>query len=161
MAALSKQIAQDQRSNKIMSKHAKYPFTPSRCRGLIQALVKSSAPVTRRITMGKYLLLGIVVILLMSGRNSLADEGLAGTGHIAEPVPSGRAQADLWGRVPTEEPSIANLAPVLLRYFNNGPAFGLPGTVIGDLLDRTQLTGDWGGTCVYAAGTWATTWPTG
>jgi porin len=96
--------------------------------------------------MAKHLLLGIVVILLMSGRNSLADEGLGGTRHIVEPVPSGGAQADPWGPVPTKEPSIANLAPGLLPYFNNGPVFGMPGTVTGDLWDRTQLTGDWGGT---------------
>jgi porin len=30
--------------------------------------------------------------------------------------------------------------------FNNGPVFGIPGTVTGDLLHRTQLSGDWGGT---------------
>ena len=47
--------------------------------------------------------------------------------------------------MPTEKASLANLAPVLLPYFNNGPVFGLPGTEVGDFWRRTQLTGDWGG----------------
>jgi hypothetical protein len=34
---------------------------------------------------------------------------------------------------------------VLLPFFNNGPVFGVPGTEGGDLWNRTQLTGDWGG----------------
>ena len=53
--------------------------------------------------------------------------------------------ANSWGPVPTEKASLANLAPVLLPYFNNGPVFGLFGTEIGDVWHRTQLTGDWGG----------------
>jgi hypothetical protein len=51
-----------------------------------------------------------------------------------------------WGPVPTDKVSLANLAPGLLVYFNNGPVFGLPGTVTGDITQRTQLLGDWGGT---------------
>ena len=50
-----------------------------------------------------------------------------------------------WGAVPTEKVSLANLAPFLLPYFNNGPVFGLPGTEVGDFRRRTQLSGDWGG----------------
>src|SRR5450432_2791532 len=50
-----------------------------------------------------------------------------------------------WGPVPTEDVSLANLAPVLLPYFNNGPVFGLPGTTVGDFWHRTQLSGDWEG----------------
>ena len=53
--------------------------------------------------------------------------------------------ANPWGPVPTEKASLANLAPVLLPYFNNGPVFGLPGTELGDFWHRTQLSGDWGG----------------
>src|SRR5205814_3119722 len=30
-------------------------------------------------------------------------------------------------------------------FFNNGPVFGLPGTVVGDFWQNTQLTADWGG----------------
>jgi porin len=40
---------------------------------------------------------------------------------------------------------LANLAPGLLPFFNNGPVFGIPGTVTGDIWSRIQLTGDWGG----------------
>jgi porin len=50
-----------------------------------------------------------------------------------------------WGSVPTRKASVANLAPALLPYFNNGPVFGLPGTEGGDFRHRTQLSGDWGG----------------
>jgi len=53
--------------------------------------------------------------------------------------------ANPWGPVPTEKTSLANLAPVLLRYFNYGPVFGIPGTDAGDFWHRTQLSGDWGG----------------
>ncbi len=53
--------------------------------------------------------------------------------------------SDDWGPVPTDHLSLANAAPVLLPFFNNGPVFGLPGTVTGGFWDRTQLTGDWGG----------------
>jgi porin len=53
--------------------------------------------------------------------------------------------AESWGPVPTEKVSLANLAPFLLPYFNNGSVFGLPGTEVGDFRRRTQLSGDWGG----------------
>jgi hypothetical protein len=53
--------------------------------------------------------------------------------------------ANPWGPVPTEKTSLANLAPVLLRYFNYGPVFGVSGTDVGDFWHRTQLSGDWGG----------------
>jgi porin len=71
-----------------------------------------------------------------------ADEGLGGFGRIDEPETK---TADPWGPVPTEKKSIANLAPGLLPYFNNGPVFGLPGTVVGSFWDSTQVAGDWGG----------------
>jgi hypothetical protein len=41
--------------------------------------------------------------------------------------------------------SLVDLAPVLLPYVNNAPAFGTPGTVLGGLGERTQVTGDWDG----------------
>src|SRR5215469_14831729 len=53
--------------------------------------------------------------------------------------------ANPWGPVPTEKASLTNLAPVLLRYFNYGPVFGISGTDVGDFWHRTQLSGDWGG----------------
>lgn len=43
----------------------------------------------------------------------------------------------------SEKKSLANLAPVLYPFFNNGPVYGLPGTISGDFWERTQLTGDW------------------
>jgi porin len=52
---------------------------------------------------------------------------------------------DSWGPVPTEKASLANLVPVLLPYFNNGPTFGVSGTNATDFWHRTQLSGDWGG----------------
>jgi porin len=53
--------------------------------------------------------------------------------------------ANPWGPVSTEKASLANVAPVLLPYFNNGPVFGVSGTDASDFWHRTQLTGDWGG----------------
>ena len=46
---------------------------------------------------------------------------------------------------PNAKASVANVAPALLPFFNNGPVFGLPGTEVGDFRPRTQLSGDWGG----------------
>ena len=69
-----------------------------------------------------------------------------GNDPIEEKTVSSRATAaDSWGSVPTKKASVANLAPVLLPFFNNGPVFGLPGTEVGDFRHRTQLSGDWGG----------------
>ena len=47
-------------------------------------------------------------------------------------------------RVPAKL-SIVDAAPALLPFFNNGPVFGTPGTVAGDVWQRTQLSGDWDG----------------
>ena len=71
-----------------------------------------------------------------------ADQGLANFGSLQAPVSTGQQD---WGPVPTDKASIANLAPGLLPFFNYGPVFGLPGTVVGDFWSNTQLTGDWGG----------------
>jgi hypothetical protein len=95
--------------------------------------------------MGRYSSLGVFVInlfviLLIFERAALATEHFAGFAHMNQP-----ATADTWGPVQTEKASVANLAPVLLPFFNNGPVFGLPGTEVGDFWHRTQLTGDWGG----------------
>ena len=72
-------------------------------------------------------------------------------GIIADPArcqaqsPSGATAAESWGSVATEKASVANVAPALLPFFNNGPVFGLPGTEGGDFRSRTQLSSDWGG----------------
>ena len=127
-----------------MSSHANYRFALARRRGIVP-LHESSARATFGVMRAKTQALAVFVILLISGRVALADEGLATFRHIAEPVTPAKAEVDNWPPVPTEKPSIANLAPGLLPYFNNAPVFGLPGTVTGDLENRTQLTGDWGG----------------
>jgi porin len=109
--------------------------------------------------------LGICLFLAL-GRTASADAGLGTLGHLAvEPRATEvkRAAAprkrktelaaiqrrdqpvDPWQPIPTNYVSVANLAPGLLTFFNNGPVFGIPGTVTGDIWNRTQLTGDWGG----------------
>lgn len=84
-----------------------------------------------------------VISCALGTGTSLAGENLSGFAYLDDP-PSEEG-ADLFGPVDTEYLSLANLAPVLLPYINNGPVFGLPGTVTGDIFTRTQLTGDWGG----------------
>ncbi|WP_187437279.1 carbohydrate porin [Bradyrhizobium rifense] len=109
--------------------------------------------------------LGICCFLAL-GRTASADAGLGNLGHLAaEPratevkravaprkrktVPATMQRRDRsidpGQPVPTKYVSLADVAPGLLPYFNNGPVFGIPGTVTGDIWHRTQLTGDWGG----------------
>ncbi len=115
--------------------------------------------------------LGVSAAVLLGSGSALADEGLVNFGNIDQEAPSVAAPAqrpsqkragkrgqsaavktppvaaDPFGPVPTSHLiSLVNLAPGLLAYFNNGPTFGLPGTVTGDIWERTQLLGDWGGT---------------
>lgn len=75
------------------------------------------------------------------GYLSEGDQGSAPAAAPSAPLVS----PDDWGPVPTDHLSLANAAPVLFPFFNNGPVFGLPGTVTGGFWERTQLTGDWGG----------------
>ena len=89
----------------------------------------------------------LLAISLLSAAIAQADQNFAGFRHIdtsGEPPGAAQAAPD-WGPVQTDKASIANLCPVLLPFFNNGPVFGLPGTVVGDFWQNTQLTGDWGG----------------
>src|SRR5262245_37898127 len=74
----------------------------------------------------------IVLLSLLSAEVAFADENLGGFQHLTTPPP------------PTRK-SVVDLAPGLLVFFNNGPVFGLPGTELGNIWERTQLTGDWGG----------------
>jgi porin len=81
---------------------------------------------------------------------SVAQNEIANSTHDNGPIgktttPSSSGAADAWRPVLTKKPSVANLAPSLLPYFNNGPVFGLPGTDSKDFRYRTQLSGDWGG----------------
>jgi porin len=82
----------------------------------------------------------IICLYLFCVPRAAADENFAGFRHVAATQPT----AEQWGPVPTQKASLANAAPVLLPFFNNGPVFGLPGTEGGDVWHRTQLTGDWG-----------------
>jgi len=110
-----------------------------------------------------------VAVVLLTANAAFANDGLLQFGHIdaenasgagvetaakrktngkteaastsTEPAPSAP-----WGPVPTDKISLVNLAPGLVAFFNDGPVFGLPGTVVGDITERTQLLGDWGGT---------------
>lgn len=72
--------------------------------------------------------------------------GKAGMLGLALLIMARAVHADDFEPVETKKTSLANEAPSLLPYFNNGPVFGLPGTQLGSLRDRTQLTGEWGGT---------------
>src|SRR5947208_5815548 len=89
----------------------------------------------------------ILAVSLLWSTSAIATENFAGFRHIdasGEPPAATQAAPD-WGPVQTDTASIANLSPVLLPFFNNGPVFGLPGTVVSDFWQNTQLTGDWGG----------------
>jgi porin len=77
-------------------------------------------------------LLLFILLNLLSAEPAFADENLGGFQHLTTPTP------------PTRK-SVVDLAPVLLPFFNNGPVFGIPGTELGNIWERTQLTGDWGG----------------
>lgn len=92
----------------------------------------------------------------VAGRTALGQGGnFDGFGYLGEePIapatrsPSRRDSSGPpdWGPVETDMKSLANAGPVLLPFFNNGPVFGLPGTVVGQgFWKDTQLTGDWGG----------------
>ena len=59
-----------------------------------------------------------------------------GEGETAE-----KGETNPWGPKTTQKVSLTNLAPALLPYFNNGPVFGLAGTVTGSFWERTQLGG--------------------
>ena len=132
-----------------------------RCRELVKTLAKavlSFVPIA-------FSLLALIVVRAQSPPEQLrpasekrngADVGM-GKEPVANTIgtldstdsPKGKGEAtdkgetDSWGPVPTGKTSLANLAPALLPYFNNGPVFGLPGTVTGNFWDRTQLSGDW------------------
>jgi porin len=109
----------------------------------LQRLHKPSPVICRNNPKGRRRNLAALAALLLAMTTARADENLAGFANVSEPPSTTPVEA--WGPVPTNMASIANLAPVLLPYFNNAPVFGLPGTVTGNIWDRTQLTGDWNG----------------
>src|SRR5260370_36928761 len=87
--------------------------------------------------------LATVAALLLTAAGARAEEHVSGFANLSEPQST--TPLEDWGPVPTDKASIANLAPGLLPFFNNGPVFGLPGTVTGDFWDQTQLSGEWDG----------------
>ncbi len=96
--------------------------------------------------MKKHILKFAIVTWFAVAGSAFAQEGLAGLRHVADDKPAeSSAGEDQFGPVATEKTSLANVAPLLLPFFNNGPVFGLPGTVTGSFWRRTQLTSDWGG----------------
>src|SRR5437588_5089132 len=94
-----------------------------------------------------HLALCILAISLLWVSIAEADQNFAGFRHLdaSGELPGATEAAPDWGPVQTDKASIANVSPVLLPFFNNGPVFGLPGTVVGDFWQNTQLTGAWGG----------------
>jgi porin len=97
----------------------------------------------------QFALAALAALCIAYDARGQGGEGLGTFRHAAAPAPEPvlptEAPADPWAAVPTEFTSLANVAPGLLPFFNNAPVFGLPGTVLGGLRERTQLTGDWGG----------------
>ena len=65
------------------------------------------------------------IVVVLGAHSAKAEEGLASL-HQVETAPS--------------KLSIVDAAPALLPFFNNGPVFGIPGTVTGDFWQRTQAT---------------------
>jgi porin len=127
------------------------PGSRSWCRGS----VGGDTPAGRRSLTSAYLVVALACCCF--GPRAFGQGGnFDGFGHLIEgqaveramaaPAQPRRQGADPWGPVPTDKLSLANAAPVLLPFFNNGPVFGLPGTVAdAGFWNNTQLTGDWGG----------------
>jgi porin len=95
---------------------------------------------------------GLAVFLMGAAGSAAFGQGgnFDGFGNLIDPPAApararGQQPSDPWGPVATDKLSLANAAPVLLPFFNNGPVFGLPGTMTGGFWDRTQISGDWGG----------------
>jgi len=86
--------------------------------------------------------LGVCVGVLLIGKAALAQDGSNGSPSNTAPAAPTTTAAP-WGPVPTTKKSLVNMEPWVLPFFNNGPVFGVPGTITGTLAARTQLTGDW------------------
>lgn len=86
--------------------------------------------------------------LAVASASAAEDQGRLqpGLGAVATAgAPADAPAPQSFGPVPSTDISLVNVAPLLLTTFNNAPVFGLPGTVLGGLGERTQMTGDWGG----------------
>jgi len=89
--------------------------------------------------------MGIVCLLCeasIGNHSAYAGEGQHTVRHIHA---STTVEADSFGAVSSPYSSLVNAAPGLLTWFNQNSVFGLPGPVTGDFGERTQVTGDWGG----------------
>lgn len=143
------------------------PATPPSPFASADAKTRSN-PKDKRVMISNLLRHACVAAALLMADGAFAHEGLVQFGNIdaehgsapsREPAVKRKtkgkvatastsikpAPAGPWGPVPTDKISIVNLAPGLLVFFNDGPVFGVPGTVTGDITQRTQLLGDWGG----------------
>jgi len=96
----------------------------------------------------------IIAILSAGGAVFLlaSSVALAESDTGAQPAPTAEADGssagsapDDFGPVDTKYISLANVAPSVFAWFNDGAVFGLPGTRVGGITERTQLTNDWGG----------------
>jgi len=97
-------------------------------------------------------------VFLLASSMALADSNTGAqpvpTAEAEQPVPTAEADMNPAGSAPDDfgpvdtKPlwSLANVAPGVYSYFNDGAVFGLPGTRVGSITERTQLTNDWGGT---------------
>jgi porin len=125
-------------------------FAPRTICSRIRTVTAPSGRLVAALGTARRLAFALCLLPLLSGRTAFADEGLANFRHLDTAAEQSAApmvgEDSTWGPVPAEKLSLANLAPGLLPYFNNAPLFGLPGTELGGFWDRTQLTGDWGGT---------------
>jgi hypothetical protein len=114
-----------------------------RSQGLIQAASTSQSHfLSSRVT--------CTIVLCLALAGIIADPTMCRAQSPPDPIEdttsfSRATAADSRGPVETKKASVANLAPLLLPFFNNGPVFGLPGTEVGDFRHRTQLSVDWGG----------------
>src|SRR5437763_183498 len=59
-----------------------------------------------------------------AAQNEIANPTYDNDPNKEKTTPSRGNAADSWSPVPTKKASVANLAPYLLPYFNNGPVFG-------------------------------------
>jgi porin len=131
-----------------MVRLSKRKSSPNSCFLSVTERMRLSSPLTSFGTAWSYrkarrASLATVAALLLTLAGARAQEHVSGFANLSEPQST--TPLEDWGPVPTDKESIANLAPALLPFFNNGPVFGLPGTVTGDFWDQTQLTGDWDG----------------
>ena len=127
-----------------MTGSRRYPYGPS-------ASKKDEKVKTERSKAKFTFLVQLILLALVSSPRANAQSPSewthAASGNTMKPAQKATACSHVTGvgtRSPlaTKKASVADLAPVFLPFFNNGPVFGLPGTEGGDFRHRTQLSGD-------------------